>query len=255
MSIYFRSDVIFLERLLPQNSLIPGTYSAAFRLLDICNNMTGVLFAGILLPLFAKHIVQKDPLSPLVRTAVNLLLPISLFAAIVVQIWGTDIMHYLYKNIKENDIIVLKILMWSFPLYCLNYVYSTLLTANNSIKLLIGITTIALIVNILGNSILIPKFLPEAGIIAASIALLTQLLTASLNIRYCYKLFKFEPNPGWFLKIIIYILCLMGVGNAINQFISINFIPQILMLSLVAICLFFGTRLVAINSIKNLLKK
>lgn len=150
MSIYMRSDVVMIERLCgQQGDEQAGIYASAFRLLDV-SNIFGVMFAGILMPTFSKMFAKKENIAPIVRTAVDIMLPIAIIIAIIVQFYSPQIMTILYhkKNVDEASVI-LKFLMWSYPAYCLMYIYSTLLTARGSIVLLNKISFIIVCLNLL----------------------------------------------------------------------------------------------------------
>src|SRR5690606_10212102 len=64
MSVYYRTDSIMIEQLLPNGKQEAALYAQGFRFLEAFN-MIGFLFAGLLLPIFAKMIAQKEDLSAL----------------------------------------------------------------------------------------------------------------------------------------------------------------------------------------------
>ena len=67
MSMYSRIDSFLIERILPDGAVQAGIYASAFRLFDVANNMSGVLFAALLLPIFSKMIKQKKDLNQMIK--------------------------------------------------------------------------------------------------------------------------------------------------------------------------------------------
>ena len=59
MTAYTRIDGVMIERMLPDGAFEAGVYVSAYRLLD-ASNMFAFLFAGLLLPMFAKIIKDVD---------------------------------------------------------------------------------------------------------------------------------------------------------------------------------------------------
>src|SRR5690606_2579800 len=66
MAVYLRGDSVLLQRLLPNGPEEAGGYGAAYRLVDVANNVTGVLFAGILLPMFGRLLARREPVARVV---------------------------------------------------------------------------------------------------------------------------------------------------------------------------------------------
>src|SRR5690606_34955840 len=100
---------IMLEKISADPSLT-GKFAASFRILEVSNNMTGVLIAGLLLPMYAKMIAAKEDYKSLIRLVTKLLVPFSLVLMVVCCFWSLDILNlFKYKDINQNDS---KILFW-----------------------------------------------------------------------------------------------------------------------------------------------
>jgi hypothetical protein len=102
MFVYARLDTILLERLLPDGTQQVAIYAAAFRLLDAAN-MIGVLFTGILLPMFSKMLYQQQDTQPTLQYSYKLLLTGTLIVAIGVSFFSTPIMHLLYTHTQPHS--------------------------------------------------------------------------------------------------------------------------------------------------------
>jgi O-antigen/teichoic acid export membrane protein len=214
MAVYIRSDVFLIERLLPEGKEA-GVYAAAYRFLDVSNNVTGVLFAGILLPLFGRMLAQKESVQPLVRLSVNLLLPVAITAMIIAFFFGEQIMHMQLKGMASEydskifayDGKVFTLLMAAFPGYCIGYVYATLLTANGNIKSLIGVSIIAVILNLVLNFILVPLYGAWGGALTCCI---TQCFLSVANILLAKKILRLKADWNWVLRYPVFMLIIFG---------------------------------------------
>lgn len=214
MAIYLRADSVILERILPNGKEQAGIFAASFRLLDAANNMTGVLFAGILLPMFGRLLAKRETVTPLVHQSVDLLLPVAFTTVALSFFFGNDIMHLLYTEIPDNSVLVFTILMCSFPGFCIGYIYATLLTANGNLRPLIYNSLIAVIFNLGLNFILIPKM----GALGAAICCaLTQILLSFLNIRLAKRFIQLKFNLRWVGQYFLFCLLITGIGWLLFQ--------------------------------------
>jgi O-antigen/teichoic acid export membrane protein len=202
MAVYLRADAIIIERVLPDGKEEAGVFAAGFRLLDVANNVSGVLFAGILLPLFGRLLAKREAVYPIVRVSIVLLLPFAFTVMLTAWFFGADIMKMLYVEATDYDGKVFSVLMSAFPGFCIGYVYATLLTANGNLKQLILLSLMAVIFNLTLNFILIPKY----GALGAAIsAVLTQLILAVFNIKIAQKLIHLKPDGKWLLQYAVFI--------------------------------------------------
>lgn len=211
MSFYNRIDPVFLERLIPgkEGGYQSGIYSAAFRMLDAGQNFA-YLFSVLLLPLFSKMIKEKQPIGNLLRLSFSIIISGSLIIAVTAFFYSKELMLLMYvphgiesaidfqSRIVESAT-VFRVLMFSFVAISSNYIFGTLLTANNNLKYLNIIAFVGVASNILMNLLLIPKY----QAVGSSYASLTaQGLTAILNIMLAVWIFKFRIDVMLILRII-----------------------------------------------------
>lgn len=213
MGLYGRIDTVLIERLLPNGELQSGIYASAFRLLDVANNMSGVLFAVLLLPLFAKMISKKEDLNRLVKLGFTLLFILSTAVAIASFFYGESIMNFLYhKHITESDIdfvnrmaetvIIFKLLMIVYVFTSSTYIFGTLLTANGSMKTLNIIALLGVVISLFINFNLIPHF---EAIGSAWASLSAQGITALLQLGVAFYLLPISFDRNYIIKLILYI--------------------------------------------------
>lgn len=214
MSVYLRADSVILERLLPDGKEQAGIFAASFRLLDAANNFTGVLFAGILLPMFGRLLAKNDPVRDLVRQSVNLLLPVAFTAVATAIFWRNDIMQVLYRNMTAYDACVFAVLMCSYPGFCIGYVYATLLTANGNLRPLIAVALVAVGINLGLNFILIPQM---GALGAAYACALTQIFLSFVNIWLASRFIRLKTDIRWLLQYLVFIVLMVSIGALLFQ--------------------------------------
>src|SRR5205085_9749526 len=104
MTFYNRIDTVMLERMLENGAEQSGIYASAYRLLD-ATNMIAFLFAGLLLPIFARMIKLKHSVEPMVRLSFSLLVVPAVVIAVCSFFFRTDFMILLYSvtgHIEES---------------------------------------------------------------------------------------------------------------------------------------------------------
>ncbi len=213
MGLYGRIDTVLIERLLPNGDLQSGIYASAFRLLDVANNMSGVLFAALLLPLFAKMISKKEDLNRLVKLGFTLLFILSTAVAIASFFYGEAIMNFLYhRHISETEVeyairmqetaTIFRLLMFVYVFTSSTYIFGTLLTANGSMKTLNIIALIGVIISLIVNFSLIPRI---EAIGSAWANLSAQSITALLQLGYAFYLLPISFDKKYITKLILYV--------------------------------------------------
>lgn len=212
MAIYMRVDSLMLERM--DSAYETGLYVEAFRILD-ASNMIAFLFAGILLPMFSRLLSQQYNIEGIVITSTNLMLGASLALVSFCTIYASEIMQMLYHRNHQNTEWIFIFVIAAFPAYCLMYIYSTLLTANGNILLLIKIAFIGSVIAIAGNYILIPHFHAKgvalvSGIVEWSVAL--------LYIKFCIKIFKLSVSIKRVFKFLALFLVLFVINLILHYY-------------------------------------
>lgn len=251
MSVYTRSDTLLLERLSGiDGKEQAGIYAAGYRLLDVCN-IFGLMFAGILLPLFGRMLAERQSVTPIISLSVNIMLPLSFIAAVAAAYYGTDIMHLLYKGNSPNDGLIFALLIASFPAFCIMYIYSTLLTASGNLKLLNKIAATGVVINLALNFMLIPQY---KAVGAAATALLTQTLLAICFIAFARKNMQLPRNVKWLGTHVSFLLLTIAAGY-VATFLPFSWLTQILVFGAGSLVLMFIFRFVSVDAVKKLLSR
>lgn len=255
MSVYNRADVMIMERICADGKTQAGIYVAAFRLMDQAN-MFGLMFATILLPLFGRMLAEKQDVRQMVRLCVNMLLPMSFMVAIAGILFSGDIMHLLYHksaaygSMSLHYEAVFAILIASFPAWCLMYVYSTLLTANGSLKTLNIIAFAGVVINLSLNFYLIPRFKAEGGALTSFI---TQTSLSLAFIIFAVKVIKLPVNIKWALAHIGYLLLIIALGyGVITVLRNTSPVVQLAVFGCISVVLMFVFRFISVGALKQL---
>jgi len=213
MSFYNRIDSVMLERLLPNGKDQAGIYAHAFRLLDAVS-MFGVLFAGLLLPIFARMFKQKEEIGSMVQLSFLLLFVPSLIICLSSGFYGLEIMKLLNYSHPEISASIFRLLMVSFLGIATTYIFGTLLTANGSIRRLNQMAIVGMVLNIGLNLILIPH-LQALGSAWASLA--TQLFTAIAQTILAVIILKLKVNYTVIGRLVVFIAFVFGAGFLSRQ--------------------------------------
>ena len=249
MSFYNRFDTVLLERLLPYNEGLRqvSLYAHGFRLLD-ATVMFGVLFAGMLLPIFSRMIKMKQPIGEMVSFAYSLIIFLSLTIAISSFFYRVEIMEWMQYDHVAESAPIFSILMFGFIPIATTYIFGTLLTANGSIKQLNIMAAFGMVLNIGLNLIFIPYFQAHG---AAVISLFTQTFTAIAQVAIAVRIFKFKPKWSLISRIIAYSAFIIIVGY-FSKMVQTPFLGYLAML-IISTLIAFLIRLINLKAIFQLL--
>ncbi len=251
MAVHTRADTILIERISgPDSKNFAGIYAAGYRLLDV-GNMFGILFSGMLLPMFGRLLSQKQDIQPIVRLSVNILLPLAFIATGAAVFFGTDIMQWLYTDMNVYSGQVFAWLMACFPAYCIMYIYSTLLTANGNLILLNKVAIAGVVINLSLNLWLIPE---RQALGAAQVAFITQTTLAFMYIFFSGKKLQLDKGIKLVAAHIGYVL-LLGAAGYSCTLLQINWLYAMLLYALFGLVLIFLFRFVSLASVRALMTK
>ncbi len=198
MTFYNRLDLVMIHKILGpvKGADEAGIYIKAFRLLDAAN-MIAYLFSVQLLPVFSRMLKYKENVEQLTKLAFTLLLTPAILVALGCVFYSTELTALInHGNIDSAE--VFRLLMCCFIPISTTYIFGTLLTANGNLKQL----NYMALGGILVNFILINMF--DAWGAAVS-SMITQYLTAAVQVYLAYRIFKFKVNKRLVLQLILFI--------------------------------------------------
>lgn len=248
MAFYYRIDSILLRFLLPNGKEQAGIYAHGFRILDFMSNYA-LIFSFILLPTFASKIRNNEKVIPLLRQAgIALIIPSSA-ALFGIFFYRFDVFNILYKEHGHLSANVFGVMNISFIGVCISYTFGALLTANGNLKELNLMAATAVIISIVLNSILIPKY----QVLGAAIAnACTQLFTIAFHIIVVKKKFDAPLNYPLIAKFIAFFIFSTFLGILISRT-SLPWYFGILLISLISLGFSVSIRLLKITGVRDLL--
>ena len=253
MSVYSRIEPVLLERLLDDEGVQAGFYSRAYRLFDAGNNISN-LFAIMLLPMFAATLKNKLELNNLVKTSFNVIVAMAGIVMIMCVFYRQEIMQLMYlpadANAADLERVgqyanIFPILMGSFFCLSTTYVFGTLLTANGSLKQLNLVAGAGVVINILLNLIVIPRFYAVG---AACTSLCVQAVTAFLQYLLAKRIMKLEIQGRYWLHIIVFLATVVLVTFLVKQ-LDINWMIGFVIAFAINCGAIFFTRLLRLKEI------
>lgn len=249
MFFYHRVDSIMLERMLPDplGKEQAGLYAQAFRLLDAVS-MFGVLFAGLLLPIFSKMIKQKEEVGQMVKLSFTLIFVPAIIISISSLLYDQEIMSLLYKSSSDESAQILGLLMTGFLGLSTSYIFGSLLTANGSLKQLNRMAFLGMVLNITLNLVLIPRM---QALGSAYASMVTQFYTSIAQLFIAVYIFKLKTNWKFIGHILLFVVLVFLIGLASKNF--NNWIYGYLGLVVVSSLLAFGIRLINLKSLYKII--
>ncbi|HBL74161.1 MAG: hypothetical protein A2W90_17565 [Bacteroidetes bacterium GWF2_42_66] len=243
MSFYNRIDSVMIERLLPDGKEQAGIYANAFRLLEAAT-MFGYLFAGLLLPIFAKMIKQKQDISQMLKLSFLLIIVPAVIIGISSNFYEKEIMTLIYRENIESSSPIFALLMISFVSISITYIFGTLLTANGSLKQLNIMAFAGMVINIGLNLILIPEI---KALGSAWSSLVTQGFTALSQVLIAVSVFKLKINYKLLAKLGLFIVFTIVVGKLSLYFTS--WLAGYSLMIIASLGFAFATRLINLKTL------
>ncbi len=205
MTLYTRMDGVMIERLLTDGKEQAGIYAASYRVLDAFN-MLGLLFAGLLLPMFSKTLDKPGALVSLISTSFGLLSAISIGTSILCWVYSDYIISTLYVNTSREWTPVFQFLMVSFIAVAWSYIFGTLLTAKHSMRVMNTIFLMGLCINLVLNLVLIPRY---KAVGATWATIVTQYAVSLALLIYCNVKLSLNIRGSLVVRVILYALVIL----------------------------------------------
>ena len=187
MASYNRIDPVLLRRL--ATDAAAGVYAGAFRLLDALT-MVAYLVSVPLLPVFSRLCAEKKPVADSVRMVFWPLMLFSIGTAVACSLLAEPLMRLLYHGGAAPYVPVFRVVIFGLVPIGLTYIFGTLLTAGGHLRQLNLFAAASLVLNVVVNLLLIPRF----GAVGSAYASLTaQSFMAVAQLLLAVRLFRLPP--------------------------------------------------------------
>lgn len=250
MGFYNRIDSVMLERLLPDGKEQAGIYAQAYRILEAAS-MYPYLFSILLLPMFARMIKKKENIFPLIKLSFLLVIIPAIILLNICITHGEDIMDLMYVEHVDSSSTILYLLIIGFSGISTTYIFGTLLTANGNLKYLNIMASFGMLLNVVLNFILIPKY----NVLGAAVSsMTTQIFTALSQVFIAKKVFDMKID----YKLLVSLIIFVGVSFIISKILSLyvqHWIKEAFLTGILCLILAFVTGLFKINAIFDILKE
>ena len=170
MTAYNKLDGVMLGSFIDDHNYQAGLYATAYRFYDAAN-MIGYMFAALLLPMFAANVAQRSNLKILMEVGLKYVVISAVIIILSCFYYGDIIMKIMFDDYTSEFFLVLRILITSYLMVAIAYIFGTMLVACGKVNTLNYIFGIGLLVNIVLNIFLIPRY---QAIGAALSTLITQ---------------------------------------------------------------------------------
>ena len=213
MSLFNRMDGVMLERMLDDDAYASGVYAAGYRILD-ASNMFALLFASLLLPMFAYRLHKDGEVGQLASQAAKIMLVIVSMVVLSGYFYAEEIMDLLYVDYTQQYADSFRILILSFIGVGFSYIYGTLITATGKLF----IFNVILFGGICINWYLNYQWIPiETSIGAAKATLITQVSVMILQFLLVLKNFGLKTSFKPMISVVLYIVLAVLTAYFMSQ--------------------------------------
>lgn len=177
--IYYRIDTVLLQAMTTTATV--GIYGAAYRLFDTLVFLPNIVIVAVMYPVMAKLSMNSErQMKVAIEKSVNFLLVVGIPIMVGLIVAAPNIIGFLYHNSEFTPSIpVLQTLAPGLAILYLNSVWTTALMSLKMEKQLPWIAGLALVFNLGGNLLLIPRL---GAVGAAVVTSLTEALLMALTL-------------------------------------------------------------------------
>lgn len=249
MSIYYRVDGVMLERMLPDANEA-GIYAQGFRFLEALYNFS-FLFAVLLLPIFSRMISQNLDVTKLTALSSKILLSGVILVCIASYFYAFDIINWRYDQNIDKASTCFQIIILNGIALSSTYIFGTLLTAAGKLKALNITAFVSVILNIVLNYILIPKYMAFGSAVASLITLFASAFVQLFIVKYH---FNFKVNYKLISKLSLLSAAVVALCIGFRK-IDLNWFIEMLIIGIIGLGISFFIKLFAIKEFIEIVKE
>ena len=251
MTSYNRLDGVMLGIMLEDNNYQAGVYATAYRFYDAAN-MIGYLFAALLLPMFASNMDNYKILKSLKDIGLRFVVLSASLIVLSIIFYGEKMLEILFDNPTSDYLTILRILILSYFMVAVAYIYGTLLLACGKVRYLNYVFGLGLILNVVLNILLIPKHLAIGAAIAT---LFTQAFVLFGQIYLVKKEINISTSITEILKIMKFGVLSTLIFYIINISLALHWMVVLSISILICLLLSFILKIIDKQDIFHLLKR
>jgi O-antigen/teichoic acid export membrane protein len=181
--IYTYADSIMLSSL--QGNEVVGWYNAPYRLMLMMLFIPNVINV-VIFPVMSRYFTSSPSFLRLIYTKyLKFMLILSLPLGMGTTLIADKIILFIFGVGFENSIVALKIIIWTIVLTFIGAAFARLLESVNQQRIITKISIVCMVVNVLLNILLIPKF---SYIGSSFVTVFTEFLLVGSIIFFSYRL-------------------------------------------------------------------
>lgn len=216
MTLYTRIDGVMLYGLLENGEYEAGVYAAGYRLLDAVN-MIAFLFAGLLLPMLSRAHDSLSEQRRLMDLGFRYMWMLVITVAVGAVACSRDIITFLYHEATPYWSGVFALLIVNFVAMGMMYVFGTFLTAEGRVNTLNKIYASTVVLNIVLNVVLIPKYFAAGAAVAT---LISQFFAAICVLAVSVNRLGLPLSLVYTGKVLLFVVICTGSGVFAHLFIA-----------------------------------
>ncbi|OEU41980.1 hypothetical protein BGV40_12070 [Methanosarcina sp. Ant1] len=219
--IYYRIDTIMLSMMVGDAAV--GIYSAAYRISETFIFIPSILMTS-LFPLMSKSFENSNEILAFsYEKSIKYLFSLALPLAVGITMLSDKIMLTIYGDSFRGSIIALQILIWATAIIFINYATSSFFISIHKQKFVMLFTGVGVVINVLLNIILIPKYSYSGSSMATVLTELSILLITFYRMPPLISIKKIihQSYPSVAATIIMATFLLSGVKNYLGLLIII----------------------------------
>ena len=183
VTIYNWIDSVMLS--LMQGDEVVGWYNAAYRVVFGLALIPSVYLKSIFPVMSRSYVSSKESQKFVYEKSVKYMVILAVPIGVAITLLADKVIILIFGTEYSNSIIALQILIWSMVFIFISRVFGDLLHSSNRQIVIAKITGSCVLLNVLLNAILIPRY----SYIGASIAtVVTEFIALSLNSRWSWKI-------------------------------------------------------------------
>jgi O-antigen/teichoic acid export membrane protein len=185
--LYFRIDTVMLS--LMKGDAAVGLYGAAYRVSEVSTIVPAMFVASVFPVMSRYHKDSRDLFVNAYGKAVKFMLYIALPMAMTVTLLARPIVNLIFKEEYLASTVALQILIWSAAFSYVGIVLGTVLLTADKQMLRLKLLAVVLVLSVVLNLIMIPKYSYKGASIATVITRVAGLVLNILFLNRCgYKL-------------------------------------------------------------------
>jgi O-antigen/teichoic acid export membrane protein len=204
----------------------------------------------------------KESVEPLVKLISTLLLTPAIVIGVGCVSYGKELMEMLYPKHPDESIAIYALhlhqssnifglLMLSFIAVSTTYIFGTLLTANGNMKQLNIMAAFGMVLNVTLNYILIIRLEAFGSAISSMI---TQFLTAGIQVYIAQKIFKFKVNYRLINTFFMFAIGVVAINYGTHEMLHFHWLVRFVIMVISCGLWAFITGIISLKAIFRLLK-